>query len=178
MPGSRRVRSRRVRSRNARRTGGARSRKATGANRVTFAAKLAAFLLQGASNNIEFSLKNGFSNRVPEVFGVLPYLHMNIKENEFRNLLNNSSENRRQTLTNLCNKNHLEKHLNQVGFSCVQQPRAGVKALDKAIVDSINNRWSIRQNGQRNLRTVLKHMRTQVDKGIIPSRSVSWGNGL
>ena len=170
------VRSRRVRSRRG--SGSRRTRRAGRTNAVSFAAKLGAFMLESVEGKIVFSMKDGFTSKHPQVFGVLPYLHMNISETSFRNQLNKSSNSRRKSLSRMCNRHRLEKHLKKVNFSCKTQPKACIQSLDRGLIDSINNRWSIRQNGQKHVRDILRYQRQQVKAGIIPSRSVDWGNGL
>ena len=176
----RRVRSVRKNSRSVRRNRSSRrSRTIRGGGRgPLFAAKLGAFLLDGAKGQIEFSFNGGFSEKVPEVFGVLPYLHMNVSEKTFRDHLADSRNNRVNALSKVCRSKHLDTKLTAVDFSCRKQPEQGVLALDKAIVDSINNGWNSRSNGRRYLKEVLKHQREQADRGLIPKASVAWGQGL
>ena len=169
---SRRVR--RSRSRSVKR-----SRTLRGGSRgPSFAAKLGAFLLEGSKGKIQFSFNGGFSAKVPEVFGVLPYLHMNISEASFRKNLADNKNNSVNSLSKLCKSKNLEKRLSAVKFNCQKQPEQGVNSLNKAIVDSINNKWNTRNNGRKYLREVLKIQKTQVKKGIIPAASVVWGQGL
>jgi hypothetical protein len=170
--------SRRVSRKSARRSSRRRSRTIRGGGKPTFAAKLGAFLLEGSKGQIQFSDRGGFSSKVPEVFGALPYLHMNISEAAFRKGLNESNKQRTGSLSKVCKAKKLERKLSKVNFSCVKQPQQGVKALDNGLVDSINNRWNIRRNGQKCVREVLKYQRYQVDKGIIPPSSIAWGVGL
>ena len=146
--------------------------------RPTFAAKLGAFILQGLSANttVTWSVKNGFSNKQTQVSGVLPFLHLNIKEHQFRALLRNSHGNHAKTLENLCNGAKLNKVLHKVNFNCKRQSNNGVTGLEDAIVDSINNAWNMRSNGRRHLATVERHMRKQVELNIIKPRSVVWAN--
>ena len=54
---------------------------------TSFAAKLAAFILESVKDTIYFSKQTGFSDKHHQIFGVLPYLHMNISEKEFRTQL-------------------------------------------------------------------------------------------
>ena len=81
-------RSRRVRSRRVRRASGSRRTKRAGRTNsggVSFAAKLGAFMLESVQGKIVFSMEDGFTSKHPQVFGVLPYLHMNFSERTFRN---------------------------------------------------------------------------------------------
>ncbi len=146
--------------------------------RPTFAAQLGAFILQGLNpkTNVTWSVENGFSNKQTQVSGVLPFLHLNIKENQFRTLLRNSHKNHVQTLEDLCNGAKLDEVLHKVSFNCNRQSNNGVSGLEDAIVDSIKNSYHMRGNGRRHLATVEKHMRKQVELNIIRPSSVVWAN--
>jgi hypothetical protein len=144
----------------------------------TFAAKLAAFILESVKDKIYFSKNNGFSNKHHQVFGVLPYLHMNISETEFRNQLKASDKSRVSSLTKLCNKNKLNRKLSKVKFNCTKQSNSGVYSTNESIIDSINNRWNIRKNGQKRLRTIMKTMEWQVKNKVIPASSLKWAANL
>jgi hypothetical protein len=169
----------RIRKRNSKRTkrGGGKSMKRSNGN-PTFAAKLAAFMLESVKDAIYFNKKSGFSNKHHQVFGVLPYLHMNITETEFRKQLKDSQTSRNRSLTTLCNKNKLNKKLSSVGFNCKNQSSSGVHSVNESIIDSINNRWNIRTNGQKRLRTIMKTMEWQVKNNKIPSSSLKWSESL
>jgi hypothetical protein len=146
--------------------------------KVSFAAKLGAFMLESVSDKIVFSMKGGFTSKHPQVFGVLPYLHMNITEDQFRKSLNESKSLRRKSLSRMCFKKDLVRKLRKVNFSCIKQPAAGVHSLDRGLIDSINNRWNVRSNGQKRVREILNYQKQQVKAKIIPSQSVDWGKGL
>ena len=154
-----------------------RSKKASGSS-ISFAAKLGAFLLQSVEDKIIFSMKTGFTDKHPQVFGVLPYLHLNIKEDSFKRTLNESKNERKDTLKNICNGKNLENTLAKVNFDCDMQSLSGVNSLDQGLIDSINNRWSIRKNGQKRLKEILGYQKKQVKEGIIPASSIEWGNAL
>lgn len=144
----------------------------------TFAAKLGAFILQAVSpkEKIIWSKEVGFTAKHPQVFGVLPFLHLNISERQFRALLRGSHNNHVNTLAGLCNGMDLNKVLHKVSFSCKKQSDKGILSVEEAVVDSINNRWNIRKNGRKHLAEIEKYMRKQVELNIIPKRSVSWAN--
>lgn len=146
--------------------------------RPTFAAQLGAFILQGLSPNttVTWSVENGFSNKQTQVSGVLPFLHLNIKEHQFRDLLRNSHNNHVKTLEDLCNGEKLNEVLHKVNFNCNRQSNNGVSGLEDAIVDSIKNSWNMRANGRKHLATVERHMRKQVELKIIRPSSVVWAN--
>nr|QDY52440.1 hypothetical protein 8_37 [Mimiviridae sp. ChoanoV1] len=154
-----------------------RSKKSSGKN-VSFAAKLGAFMLESVNKKVEFSMNGGFSGTQEQVSGVLPYLHINIKESSFLKTLTDSKMERKDTLKNICNGKNLEKTLVKVNFDCERQSMSGITSVDKGLLDSINNRWSIRKNGQKRLREILGYQKKQVKEGIIPAASVEWGKGL
>ena len=141
----------------------------------SFACKLGAFLLEGLKEQIKFSEKTGFSNKQPEVSGALPYFHMNIKENEFRNMLKGAKTENSKSLSKVCNKHNLNKVLAGVQFNCDSQSRNAIDSLQQGLIDSINNRYSIRKNGQKRLSEVLEKMSWQCQNNIIPSSSIKWG---
>jgi hypothetical protein len=153
-------------------------RSSTSSGKVSFAFKLGAFLLQNVKGKIVFSLKEGFSDKHPQIFGVLPYLHMNITEEEFRQTLNNSKKSRTKTLKKACNSKKMNTKLKSVKFSCNKQSAAGIDSLDNSLLDSINNRLDIRENGEKLLREILAFMKSQVKEGIIPHESIEWGKNL
>ena len=161
--------------------GGARSRTRSGKQfrgNPTFAAKLAAFMLESVKGKIVFNKTTGFTNKHPQVYGVLPYLHMNITDSSFRNTINLTKSVQLKQLTKLCNVKKLNKTLKKVNFNCNTQPSSGVKSVNNSILDSINNRWGMRHNGRKRLREILKAQRWQVKEGIIPAKSLDWAKGL
>ena len=176
-----------MRSRRVRRASGSRrtrtrrsSRRTRSSGRVSFAAKLGAFILQGLGSNtsVQWSLENGFSNKQTQVSGVLPFLHLNISENQLRALLRGSHGNHVRALTSLCNTKDLNTRLRKVNFNCRKQSNNGITGLEDALIVSINNSWNMRATGRRHLATVARLMRKQVDLNIIKPASVVWANGL
>ena len=141
----------------------------------TFAAKLGAFLLQGLKDPVIFSETGGFSSKQPQVSGSLPYFHMNITEKQFRDMLKNAKKVNSESLSKVCNKCNLNKVLSSVGFNCDSQSNNAIASLQQGLVDSINNRWSIRKNGQKRLKEVLEKMTWQYHNDIIPKSSIAWG---
>ena len=81
-------------------------------------------------------------------------------------------------LSKICKKKGLERTLSSVNFNCNTQSKNGVISINRSIVDSINNRWSIRHNGRKQLREIKKYMTWQVKHGVIPAKSVEWAKGL
>ena len=144
----------------------------------SFAAKLGAFVLQGLNPNtrVKWSVDEGFSNTQPQVTGVLPFLHLNITEGQLKSLLNGSHNNHKKTLSGLCNNANLNTVLRKVKFNCQRQSNNGILGFEQAVIDSINNSWTMRSNGRKHLGTLEKHMRKQVELRIIPAKSVSWAN--
>ena len=140
----------------------------------TFCKKLSAFLLQGVKEKINFSEKNGFMNKNDAILGVLPFLHMNIKEKTFKRMLDNSEESLLKVLSNRCIEKGLNEKLKTVKYDCKKQSIAGIKVLNDSIIDSIKNRYHFRKNGQKQASIIAKCMKTQYDLGIIPRSSLNW----
>ena len=145
-------------------------------SKPTFAMRLAAFILQGVKTPIFFSKTGGFSGLHDEVFGVLPLLHMNIQEATFVKMLNGASGNFHRAIKSACNSKNLNKKLSKVDFSCDKQSKSAVTAINKGIIASVNNRYGIRQNGQRRLSEILRIQTWQHQNGIIPSSSLNYNN--
>ena len=74
----------------------------------------------------------------------------------------------------MCHKQNLESKLSKVGFNCNKQSSACVKSINKAIIDSINNKWGSRQNGRKHLRSIREAQKWQNSKNIIPASSLKW----
>merc|ERR1712070_633683 len=87
------------------------SKKKSKSLKYSFAAQLGAFMLENLKESIVFSKKSGFSGKQTLVSGVLPYLHMNITEQQFKEQLHITNNTRSEKLTNICNnkKNNLNK---------------------------------------------------------------------
>jgi hypothetical protein len=144
-------------------------------NGVSFAAKLAAFILEGLKNDPK--LNGNDTNMQSEVSGAIPYLHMNISEKDVVSKFKDTQKNRVKGLTKICKKKKLETSLRDVKFNCKRQSTNGVVSINKSIVDSINNRWNIRKNGRKHLRKIAKYMVEQLKSGKIPKASLDWCNG-
>jgi hypothetical protein len=148
---------------------------------VTFAAKLGAYMLESVPTNrvITYTKKGGFSDDVRQVFGILPFLHLNISEVDFKKSLENgSSEN--SYLRKLCTGMNLEDSLQAVDFKCEDQIKKGFESLNDGLIYSINNKFESRINGQKHLRTILKYQREQEKETpkIIPTKSIEWAIGF
>ena len=146
------------------------------AKRATFAARLAAFILDDHKGPVRWSEKGGFPNGQPCVFGVLPFLHLNISEAKFRQMLRDGQAKETAVVSKDCNSKKLNTKLSKVGFSCAGQSAIGVKALSSSVVSSINdsNRWMARKNGRKVASQLQRFMHKQVELGIIPASSVKW----
>ena len=143
----------------------------------SFATKLGAFMLQGVKEEIHFDKEKGFSNKHIGVYGVLPYLHMNISENDFKKLMEDSAKNDKaysRILSDKCNSKKLDKKLEKVQFQCEKQLHSSIMALNLSVIDSINDRYKIRKQGQKNLKKILGFMSWQVKNDIIPESSLEW----
>ena len=150
-------------------------------SKVTFAAKLGAFLLEGMKGSVDFDYSNqnkAFSGRQAEVSGALPFLHMNISEEEFRGILKGSNDKLKSGIASVCKSKGLNEKLEKVGFECDRQSENGNKSLEQGIIDSINNRWNIRGTGRKHLAKMARAMKAQASKNIIPAESIQWTNGF
>ena len=140
--------------------------------KVTFAAKLAAFILEGL--NTRPVLDGNDAHMQDEVSGAIPYLHMNIKKNDVIKKFKETQPKRISGLSAICKKKGLEKSLKSVGFKCSTQSKNGVISINKSIIASINNRWGMRENGRAHLKVIGEYMMTQVERGEIPKKSLNW----
>ena len=142
----------------------------------SFAAKLGAFILEAVSSKekIVWSKDKGFTAKHPQIFGVLPFLHLNITEKQLRSMLNKSHKSHLNSLSNLCSGQKLNTVLNKVNFNCKNQSNKGILSLENSVIDSINNRWNMRANGRQHLAVLEKCMRKQVELKIIPAKSIDW----
>ena len=145
-------------------------------NKVSFAAKLAAFILEDHRGRVEWSEEDGFAEGQPHVFGVLPFLHLNISEKVFRKMLASGQAHNIKYLAADCESKDLNKKLEAVSFNCNEQSSVGVNALHDSTTEGITNknRWEARKNGRRVLSQVEKYMRKQNDLKIIKSSSIAW----
>lgn len=147
------------------------------AKKASFAAKLAAFICENQDmKKTHGNPTDGFNNDGgKQVTGVLPFLHLNIKEKQFLSLLDSASGNLVKACTVLCNGKNLNKKLQGVNFNCKRQSIKGINnGLLNSIIESINSGWKTRKNGRRVLNFIEKIMREQVSRGIIPASSIKW----
>ena len=153
------------------------------AQKASFAAKLGAFICENQKLGHVVGDLSGFYQKHngrsvnQRVFGVLPFLHLNITEAQFRGILNSPRVNGSLTdaVEVLCNKKKLNKVLKQVQFNCRKQSEVGVRdGLNAAVMESILNRWDMRRNGRMVLNKIQAVQVRQHKEGIIPSSSVQW----
>ena len=153
------------------------------AQKATFAAKLGAFICENQKLGDVVGDLSGFYQKHKgrsvnqRVFGVLPFLHLNITESQFRGILN--SPRVKGSLTDavevLCNKKRLNKVLEQVQFNCRKQSEVGVRdGLNMAVMESILNGWDKRRNGRMVLNKIQSVQVRQQKEGIIPESSIQW----
>jgi hypothetical protein len=175
------------RKRNRNRSGGGASPKAPVApvapkapvapSNVTFATKLGAYMLESVTKGIEYSSDKGFSDGVPQVFGILPFLHLNISEEDFKKSLENGSS-EHSHLRKLCKLKLLDTTLTGVDFNCEDQIKKGFESLNDGLVYSINTKFASRLNGQKRLQEILNYQKIQRTSNNIPKESLEWSNGF
>ena len=152
-------------------------------NNVTFAAKLAAFVLENhKGKEVKFAKNGGFDNDQDFIFGILPFLHLNIKKDQFSTLLAKGQNPLIQELTELCsNSKTVKKIAKEVDFQCIAQSSTGIRdGLIKSVIKNIDSprRWASRGHGRRIAREVAKNMNFQVDEKLISPDSVEWANNF
>lgn len=140
----------------------------------SFAQRLAVFMLENTKKPIKFSETSGFLNSNPAVFGVLPFLHLNIKESDFKNMLISTNGDLTGVLSKLSQKNNLDTKLKGVDYHSKPQANVGVKYLCLGLIESINKKYSQRKNGQKLLAQILRNQRWQATQGLIPQSSLRW----
>ena len=158
---------------------------ALSAQKATFAAKLGAFMCQNEKlSDVVATPERGFDSRKngravnKRVFGVLPFLHMNVTKQQFMKMLNNSSAVMKNNTQSLCMSNKLETKLKKVNFNCPKQSAVGTAAFVNSICESIENRWDMRKNGRAVLNKIEAIQRKQQEMGIIPAPSLRWCGGV
>ena len=151
--------------------------------KVTFAAKLAAFVLENhKGKEVKFAKNGGFDNDQDFIFGILPFLHLNIKKDEFSTLLAKGQNPLIQELTDLCSKSDaVEKIDDKVDFKCDAQSSTGIRdGLIESVIKNIDSprRWASRRHGRTIAKEVAKNMNFQVDNKLISQASVEWANNF
>ena len=183
---SRRVQSRRVQTRSRTHKARSASKKQSkkmvrsvgnlSAGKASFAAKLAAFILDDHRGAVKWSEKSGFAAGQPHIFGVLPFLHLNVTERKFREMLVSGQVPQMAVLSKDCTSKKLNTKLRKVEFSCKKQCEVGVKALADSVISSVTSpaRWDARRNGRRVASVLQRLMSKQVGMGVIQKSSVKW----
>lgn len=157
------------------------------ADKARFSAKIGAFICQNQALKDVVGSVDGFEQKLngrsvnQRVFGVLPFLHLDITREQFKNLMmspkvNGSLVAAVELLCNQADKGKgLDKRLEGVDFNSHNQAVVGVRdGLVAAVMESIENRWDIRANGKKVLNYIQKVQLAQVEAGKIPKASVRW----
>ena len=133
------------------------------ADKASFAAKLGAFICENQPLKDVVGDVNGFEQRVngrqvnQRVFGVLPFLHLNITAQQFKALMMSPKVNGSlvAAVELLCNNRRLNKTLEAVSFNSHNQAVVGVRdGLVSSIMETILNRWDMRGNGRKVLNKI------------------------
>jgi hypothetical protein len=148
------------------------------ASKTTFAAKLAAFILNAVNHTIRCKQQGGFSSSSTEVLGVLPLLHSNISKKDFSTVMHTSSTNIQDALQTICSSANLDMVLKKVDFKCIGQTSAAATVLVQRMIDTIETGYASRSNGKIRTQEVAAHMRWQQENDIIPASSVAWCKGV
>ena len=146
----------------------------------TFAAKLAAFMLNGI--DIDYVIKckkqGGFDANREEVLGLLPFVHMNITRASFEKILTRANGDMHKAMSHICKVKKFDKVLEKVDFKCYQQTGKAIHVLIERIADTIEVSYNSRLAGKKHARELAAHMRWQVKNNIIPESSIAWCKGL
>ena len=153
------------------------------AKKVTFAAKLAAFVLENhKGDEVEFAIKGGFADHQKYIFGILPFLHLNIKKEEFRQMLKAGESAEAAFLTEICNNNQAAQSIDSVvGFNCEPQSKTGVNTgVINSVISNINSnsKWVSRKKGRKILKQIKKNMGIQVKQRLITKESLKWSENF
>jgi DNA polymerase III delta prime subunit len=146
----------------------------------TFAAKLAAFMLNGLSYEyvIKCKKQGGFDASSQEVLGLLPFVHMNITKGHFTQILYKANGDMHKAMALICKAKKFDQVLKKVDFKCGQQTGKAIEVLIERIVDTIEVAYNTRRSGKKHARELAAHMRWQVKNNIIPESSIAWCEGL
>ena len=147
------------------------------ANKVSFAAKLGAFVCQKQSLKDVVGDVNGFFEKAKgrrvnqRTFGVLPFLHLNISREQFKRVMASNVG----AVERLCNDKNLNKRLKAVDFNCHKQSTTGVHdGLVASLVEAVEQGWASNANGRRVLNKIQAVQLKQVAEHKIPKASVAW----
>ena len=146
---------------------------------ASFSAKLAAFMLNGLTENVKCGPTLGFERfQQTEVLGLLPYLHLNITQEEYTDILKSTQPSMTKVLTKICKDKKLDTSLKAVGFKCSVHSKIGADVLINRMIDTINVGYSARLNGKKKAAQMAAFMKMQNKKGNIPAASVEWCSGI
>jgi hypothetical protein len=146
---------------------------------VSFAAKLAAFFLNNVNHDIVWSPDGGFSGSCKEVSGLLPFLHMNVTEDDFIDIISASNSTFNSILNMKCAYAQIESKLNSnLNFKCAPQSKNAADVLVQRIIETINTGYKERKNGKDKARQVATYMKWQCKNNKIPNSSIEWCKGI
>lgn len=145
---------------------------------ATFAAKLAAFILNAQQTHVKCSKTVGFQRSSDVIKGVIPLLHMNISKADFKKVAMGSTDSMSASLSAVCSHHGLDKLLSFEHFSCKKQCLFSAHVLMERFVETIEFAYDDRKNGQTRARELASYMMWQHHNGIIPKESVRWCKGV
>lgn len=145
---------------------------------ISFAAKLAAFMLNAQDHPIRFDEKVGFMNASDYTKGIIPLLHMNINKNEFKSIMYSANGNISLALSVICSSKNLEEKLAFENFNCFVQSNFTANILIDRFIDTIETGYKERSNGKKLVKELAKYQRWQVKNKIINSHSIEWAKGI
>jgi hypothetical protein len=147
---------------------------------ISFTAKFAAFMLNGMKANVKCGPELGFERfNQTEVLGLLPFLHLNLNEKEYKELMLSTKDNMTNVLLKICNDRNLDSNLSTVGFKCSVHGAMGTEALIDRMIDTIKTGYEARINGKKKASQVAAFMRMQnKNNKNIPDNSIKWCKGI
>ena len=126
---------------------------------VSFAAKLAAFMLNSVDHEVRCRKQGGFDASSKEVLGILPFLHSNVSKKEFKDIMLSSDKGMKSTMKKVCKTKNLDKTLSKVGFKCEAQSETAIDILVNRFVDTIEFAYKTRKNGIERAREMASYMK-------------------
>ena len=147
-------------------------------SKISFAAKLAAFMLNAQKHPVKCFKKIGFQKSTKYIKGIIPLLHMNISKSEFKTIMTQTSGNIMNAMVGICNEKQMEEMLSFEKFNCKAQCGDSANILIERFVDTIEMAYSTRPTGQQRVRELASYMKWQSENDIIPKSSVKWCHGI
>lgn len=141
---------------------------------ITFAAKLAAFMLNAQKTKVKCYKTAGFQRSSDFIKGIIPLLHMNVTKSDFKKVMMGATDNVAANMTSVCKQKGLEKFLSFENFSCKTQCGFSAKILIDRFIDTVEFAYSDRKMGQQRVHELASYMQWQHENGIIPKESVKW----